>query len=197
MFCEKCGNKIEVGDMFCSVCGTSVEGASVTEESGAEAATNSDNGIGNDNAQFSDISEKIITETNEVEEMLDKPNMNEAVVPNVTARQFENSLQKSQSNTPPVRLMSNGIATAFRLIGWFIVVIGVVVGIIIIAVSAGKGSSSSAYSMLSGFGVGAGVISIVIGVVSGLGFLGIGEIIQLLQDQKTIMLNNNQLLHKG
>ena len=52
MFCEKCGNKIEVGDMFCSVCGTSVEGASVTEESGAEAATNSDNGIGNDKINF-------------------------------------------------------------------------------------------------------------------------------------------------
>ncbi|MBE5900092.1 MAG: zinc ribbon domain-containing protein [Lachnospiraceae bacterium] len=197
MFCEKCGNKIEVGDMFCSVCGTSVEGASVTEESGAEAATNSDNGIGNDNAQFSDISEKIITETNAGEEILDRPNVNEPIVSNVTARQFENNLKNTQNNVPPVRLKSNGVATAFRIIGWFIVIVGVVAGIYMLASSSSKGSSSSAYSLLSGFSAGAGVISIVTGVISGLGFLGVGEIIQLLQDQKTIMLNNNQLLHKG
>ena len=85
---------------------------------------------------------------------------------------------------------NNSTATAFKIVGWSIVIIGLTLGLFVIS-SAGK-SSSYVSSLFSGLGAGGGIAIMVMSVLSSLGFFGIAEIIQLLQDQKTILLRQNR-----
>jgi len=112
-----------------------------------------------------------------------------------SAREFEKRLNSGGTQTQnelTIRFKRNKAATAFNVVAWLIMCIGGIIGIIIILYSFSKSGSNSYTSVFGGLGSGVGIIVVVASFLSSLGFFAVGEIIQLLEDQKTIMLNNSK-----
>ena len=187
MFCEKCGKELLEGDVFCTGCGTPV-GENVVEKEANEASNMGLNQQTKPNDDSSDL-ENVSVEKEEKSSVMDSLE--------------ELATLKKESNTKPasIYLTRNSTATAFSVIGWIVLGVGLAIGITIIMFALSKsGSSSSSYysvtSMFSGLGAGFGIGTIIVSIISGLGFFGVAEIIQLLQDQKTILMYQNNIVKK-
>ena len=119
MFCEKCGKEVVLGDAFCWSCGAPIEGVTVEEE---------------------EIIESPVTEASATESPVNEVSKPEAPV--TETQNMEEPKKETTQNVAPIRISpiyykSNGVANAFRIIGWFDVILGVVGGILII-ISAGS-----------------------------------------------------------
>lgn len=89
----------------------------------------------------------------------------------------------SETNTHQRRVYtkySNSIANALKVIGWLTISCGVIVGLILIF--NGMGHRSGGQLVLMGF------VFLLSGIISGVMFMGFGEIISLLQEIKDIGL---------
>ena len=210
MFCEKCGKELKIGDAFCWSCGTPVPDATDMEEEAEKVLSESVTAIQADNEKTGDMP------TNDTTTNVSQENTSQADVTKTTATDNTsvNSTSTNQAtsynNSNKIELDSrllsgkvsrkfnyhnetNGVASALRLIGWLVIGLGTLAGFIIIFYALSKtGSSSGSYSSLNsavaGVSTGLGIGVIVASIIPGLGFLGFAEIIQLLQDQKTILL---------
>lgn len=194
MFCEKCGKELLEGDVFCTGCGTPVKGVTTDNEVDSKAV---EEVLKQDvKEEYTQVEGDKKTVSSESVNHVNPSTLNGAWAPERNPSSTDkgsNVLRGDASSKFNYNRESNGVASAFRIIGWLVIAIGGCIGLVIIYYAISKsGSSSSSYysatSMFSGMGVGFGIGTIIVGAISGLGFLGFAEIIQLLQDQKTIML---------
>ena len=214
MFCEKCGKELKAGDAFCWACGAPIPDAGDIEEEVekniAESVTSMHTGAQRASQisdELADKSQKIETKINDVQSVEEtnsseqEKRVDEAYGGMESSYRNVSSGANNSMNVDPKILSgqvslkfkynreNNSTATAFKIVGWSIVIIGLTLGLFVISF-AGK-SSSYVSSLFSGLGAGSGILIMVISVLSSLGFFGIAEIIQLLQDQKTILLRQN------
>ena len=175
MFCEKCGKELREDDVFCTACGTPVEKIVIDNKKENKVA---------------DATSKKQSQSDDLDKGLEG-NIVERKSPKTV---IDRTIELKEINASQSKKTQNGEYVLHGVIGWIVIGIGILIGfcIILYAISKSGSSSSSyyasAYSMFSGMGVGFGIGTIIVSAISGLGFLGVSEIIQLLQDQKTIML---------
>ncbi len=217
MFCEKCGKELKAGDAFCWFCGTpvpeagDVEGAVEKELSESVAAMKTDDQSGPQTSEtqmkVSQTSETLTS--NSQSTGAQKSDANRTPVDEGTqyhnAKRVSNNKMELDSKVLIGEVSSkfnnnretNSVATSLKIIGWLVIGFRIVAGLIIIFYAMSKtGSSSSSYNPISsavtGASAGLGIGVIVASLIPGIGFLGFAEIIQLLQDQKTILLRQNR-----
>lgn len=217
MFCEKCGKELKAGDAFCWACGAPIPDTGDIEEEVekniAESVTSMHTGAQRASQisdELADKSQKIETKINDVQSVEETNSSEQAKSVDEAYGGMESSYRNVSSgannsmNVDPKILSgqvsskfkynreNNSTAITFKIVGWAIIVIGFIIGIMVMIAAASTGKSSSYMSSLfSGLGAGSGILIMVISVLSSLGFFGMAEIIQLLQDQKTILLRQN------
>ena len=192
MFCEKCGSEIKDDDVFCPSCGAKVE--ELGEGKPVPTSIVDNKSVMPEAASF-EASEGVSDSGMNKEETLKSNNQVQSETMS-SAREFEKNLNNGNVQAQGksyIRLKTNGFASAFKVVGWIVMGLGGFAGLIIIIYSLSKSGSNSYSSMFAGLGSGAGIIILVTSILSSLGFLAVGEIIQLLEDQKTIMIVNSKV----
>ena len=189
MFCEKCGKELKAGDAFCWACGTPIPDADDIEEEVEKNIAETVTEIEPDEPK-SVIEQTDSNNTSTVDKQTSGAmynNSNYVIDNRIRIGKVSSEFNQHREN--------NRIANGFKLVGWLVITIGVLIGFVLLIMALTKSGSSSSYSAISsafsGLGSWFAIGTIIISVISGMGFLGIAEIIQLLQDQKTILIRQN------